>query len=85
MVSKIKELERNIWAKLSTVNDIAFRQQLHNIHKAAEQQYKSIQLSLSVAKEQLLVSTQHKDISSQQLDEIRAIKHVLPSRFADLC
>ena len=84
MVSKIKELEQSIQSESNRVNTIASQNRLGDIHRAAEEQGDSLRALLSVAKEQLQVSTQHKDISSQQLDEIRDIKHVLPFQFADL-
>jgi len=79
MVSKIKGMEQIVREESSTVNTIASRDSLGDIHETAKEYYHSMQSLLSVTKKQLLVSMEHRDISSKQLAEHKRTKYVLPS------
>lgn len=79
MVSKIKQLEQMVQDESRTVNTIASRKALGDIHDAAEQHDIKLQSLLSVAKEQLLVSMEQMEISSEQLAEHKRTKYVLLS------
>lgn len=79
MVSKIKELEQIVWDESSSLNTIASRKTLRDIHDAAKEHNTKLQSLLSIAKEQLIVSMEHREISSEQLAAHKRTKHVLSS------
>ncbi|KAG8161153.1 hypothetical protein KVR01_009417 [Diaporthe batatas] len=76
MVSKIKDLEQTVRDESNTMNTIASRERLGDIHNAAQQHDKKLQSLLAVAEEHLLVSKEHREISSGQLSEHKQTKYV---------
>ncbi|KAH8744548.1 hypothetical protein F5883DRAFT_476236, partial [Diaporthe sp. PMI_573] len=84
MVSKIQEKEQIVQGESNMMNTIASRNRLGNIHRAAEEQGGILRALLSVGREQLQISTQHRDISSQQLAENIRTNRILEDRPIDL-
>ncbi|KAL0937155.1 vegetative incompatibility protein het-e-1 [Colletotrichum truncatum] len=84
MLKKIKELEHTVWEDSSTLNTIASREALEHVNKTANQQYHDMQSLLSVAKDHLQVSTNHRDISAEQLTELKLQSRMLEYRPIDL-
>ncbi|KAH7308372.1 hypothetical protein B0I35DRAFT_482952 [Stachybotrys elegans] len=84
ILSKIKEQEQIVREESSTLNTIASQKTLEGINVAACQQYNAIQSLLSIAKDHLNVSIEHRDISAEQLAELKLQSQILDSRPLDL-
>ncbi|KAH7309672.1 hypothetical protein B0I35DRAFT_358880 [Stachybotrys elegans] len=76
MLSKIKQLEQIVREESSTINTIASQKALQDIDMAASQHYNAMQSLLSIAKDHLGVSIEHRDISTEQLAELKLQRFV---------
>ncbi|KAJ0334992.1 hypothetical protein KNSL1_013671 [Colletotrichum chrysophilum] len=68
LVAKIKDREQIVQKESNTLNNVASRDNLETISKAAQQQHDNMQSLLSIAKDHLAVSEEHRDISKEQLE-----------------
>ncbi|KAJ0271421.1 hypothetical protein CBS470a_013143 [Colletotrichum nupharicola] len=84
LVAKIKEREQIVQEESNTLNNVASRDNLETISKAAQQQHDNMQSLLSVAKDHLAVSMQNRDISAEQLAELKLQTQILEDRPIDL-
>ncbi|CAI0653380.1 unnamed protein product [Colletotrichum noveboracense] len=84
LVAKIKEREQIAEKESNTLNNFASRYNLETISKAAQRQYNNMQSLLSVAKDHLAVSMQNRDISAEQLAELKLQTQILEDRPIDL-
>jgi hypothetical protein len=65
IVSKVKELETTVDNESKIINTVALRRHLEALNKAAEESLESMRALISLVKEQLQVSKEHRDISSE--------------------
>ncbi|KAF4425545.1 Vegetative incompatibility protein HET-E-1 [Colletotrichum fructicola] len=84
LVTKIKEREQVVQEESNTLNNVASRNTLEAMSKAAQRQYNNMQSLLSVAKDHLAVSIQNRDISAEQLAELKLQTQFLEDRPIDL-
>ncbi|KAL0944803.1 vegetative incompatibility protein het-e-1 [Colletotrichum truncatum] len=84
MVSKIKELEQIVKDESSALNTISSRETLEAANKQAGRHYAEMQSLLSVTKEILQVSQDHRDISSEHLAVHKRTNQILEDRPIDL-
>ncbi|KAJ0335531.1 hypothetical protein KNSL1_013570 [Colletotrichum chrysophilum] len=84
LVAKVKEREQIVQEESNTLNNVASRNALEDMSKVAQRQHDHMQSLLSVAKDHLAVSMQNRDISAEQLGELKLQTQILEDRPIDL-
>ncbi|KAI8218468.1 hypothetical protein K4K55_012793, partial [Colletotrichum sp. SAR 10_96] len=80
LVAKIKDREQIVQKESNTLNNVASRNALEDMSKVAQRQHDHMQSLLSIAQDHLAVSMQNRDISAEQLAELKLQSQILEDR-----